>query len=450
MNEPLQRYLSDMTHLVKNQWPLASRVWPGLDYTDVNLLLISVNHKDGQPRYWSLTIHGMRQVTAGELGQVSQPAVDNFAIEKVMGKKGVIITLDSTRPAESPETLFRLATHELVHGWFQPDIASLSPSQSRNSRYPLDYRPRLYRFMVIKNLQQAARQPQETLHLCQARYWFNKWQTEYQEEYQRIKVFDILEGSAFYIEQMIVALKKETNLLQAGASLSSGFNITPAEDLTLDSESYILGDVAGVLLDKRLPQWKSTFYTNQVPPAELLLNTLTDCNIEQVTSAYEGLFQKNVKRENQRLFNDFTIVDEVLNNAGIPLLRLDAAMQQGGFTSKGFYTFKGQDVILAMSAKYSSSAGHLQIMNTNVLDHDTSISVPLPASTELKNDTLVLNTSKLKGEIRVRAERDGKNRIIYVPDNPEAQRQASVLPSPDEPYLSTSFFNHDNPGALHD
>lgn len=415
LNPPLQNYLEGVSQLVKSQWPQVIRIWPKMDYTKTNLLIISINHNDGIARYWLINVNGLREVTADEIGPLPQPAVENYAIAKILGRNGVIITLDSKKLPKRHEDIFRLATHELVHGWYQAEIKPPAGADSRHTPYPLDYRPRLYRYMAIRSLQQAVRQPKESFHLCYAKYWFDKWQHEYKDEYQKIKNTDISEGSASYIENMSVVIEKDKTLQQVQNKLLPILNTTPDQTSSLDDESYLLGDVAGVLLDVYQPQWKHTFYQNAIPPAELLLRNVTGCNIHSVTSPFESIFRKKTEQENQQLSHDFMTIADVIRNPAIPFLRLDVRKEQGSSTNKGFYDFFGHKIALAYTAKYQGKNWHVQLKEQNILELSSSILIPLPAGTVAKNSILILNHPKLKGSFKVKSERDSEKRLIYTP-----------------------------------
>lgn len=416
MTPSLQNYLDGVSQLVKSQWPEVIRIWPNMDYTQNNLLIISINHKDDIPRYWLINVNGLRELAANETGTVPQPAVENYAIAKIQGRNGVIITVDSQKLPKSHEDTFRMATHELVHGWYQTEIKPALSIDSRHTPYPLDYRPRLYRYMIIRSLQQAVRQPQDAFHLCYAKFWYEKWQQEYKNEYLRIKNTDISEGSASYIENMSVVIEKDKTLVQIQHKLLPMLNTTPDEESSADGESYQLGDAAGVLLDTYQPLWKKTFYRDDIPPAEVLLNNITGCNIRSATSPFESLFRQKTEQANKQLSHDFRTIAEVLRNPSIPLLRLDVRNELGSSSNKGFYQFNGYDVTLAHTATYQGKNWKVQLKETNVFDLNSSIAVPLPAATVLKNNTLTLNHLNIKGELKVKTERARNNRLIYIPD----------------------------------
>lgn len=413
MNDPLHDYILGVTRLVHTQWPLMYKIWPELNYRNINLLLVSINHGNNIPLYWLININGWRQVSADEVGKFIPPNVENFSFRKILGRDGIVITIDSKKLPQSQDAIFRLATHELVHYLFQKAVHLDTEAENRDTPYPLDYRPRLYRFMTIRSLQQAVHNPKQTIYLCHAKYWFDKWRNEFGNEYRRIKTTDIVEGSASYIEMMSVVVEKNKNLAQLRETLLPEFRITPDAVLSLDDESYLLGAAAGVLLDSHRPAWKKTFYRDNVTPAELLLNGVKDCQMSFVTSSFENVIRLKVAQENERLAKLFVTIDRAISNPDIPWLRLESSYQQGSMSNEGFYRLKNRSVILRMTAKYRGKAGYVTVDKFSAIDDGQSVLIPISPAASVDNGLLTLNTPRLEGALRVKAHRDADGRLVY-------------------------------------
>lgn len=180
------------------------------------------------------------------------------------------IPFDPTTYACDKLTLFY---HESFHAyvqegknrWIEPEKDPDGES-SRQQVFPVVYNSRIYRKLMILSLVNALNDnSQKTASYSRAKYWLNKFNTEFANEVKRVKYTDIHEGTAEYFGRTIVnKLYPKYPLIQHydGSALA----------VPVDKEAYMLSTAINLAVrDGRKDEVLSSFENGQSSPIEILL-----------------------------------------------------------------------------------------------------------------------------------------------------------------------------------
>lgn len=257
---------------IQRHWPHMAQVWPGLDYDRHNLILFVIDDDNQVQQAWQISTQATNQLTSEEYANLAVPQDGGFEKLDFAGQPSISASLSQRSLATTnPEEFYRFITHELVHLYYQAQADQSMGETSRSQQYPVEIEPRLYRQMIYQNLIKAYREPDKQAdHLGRARYWHDLWKAKYPEEYRTIKAIDIAEATARYIENISAFIGQQTSpdefLDKASQAIETDQLYTEAS-----AESYELGYVAGLILDRTQPDWKQTFYQQNVSVDEWLL-----------------------------------------------------------------------------------------------------------------------------------------------------------------------------------
>lgn len=264
-------YAAQVQAAVAKVWPKMDQVWPGSGFAGMYLLL--TNGSD----YWVIHAGGLEKRPYAEAPERIRVGLDSaFAAVSYQGHPAIAIRQVDVLPNGAVPSVFGFATHEAFHLYVQPTwpIRPSSRNGQRALDYPLNPTPRLYRRLIFEGMLASLNGGEG---LGAARYWLERWKREFPAEAERIRFADTVEGTAEYVETLAYVyatlgpnptaeeVRRET-LEQVRGSLDRRDRFA-----ALDSESYPLGALAGLLLDTLRPDWKATLAGEPRPPAELLL-----------------------------------------------------------------------------------------------------------------------------------------------------------------------------------
>lgn len=275
---------------VKHIFAATSRAWPELEKTwnttaFRNIRLIVADSHDA----WAVDSKNLIKIPYSEVQQ-RHLAVEYMNYQEIQwpdGRPTIYVSMGPSLPEEEkarfrsekkpvPE-LFNVATHEAFHYFVQADAweRGAQSTYTRATTYPVQATPRFYRNNIIRALYASLQG--DPAGLGHARYWSNLWKERYHDEASRIRQTDVEEGSARYIEiaAEIIAqgihfntpefqhavtdkIKDEANIVYTSA----------------DSESYIIGALAGFILNTRNVEWQSDVEQG-IPPLDILLKDVT-------------------------------------------------------------------------------------------------------------------------------------------------------------------------------
>lgn len=238
------------------------RVWPGMNWSTTGAVFVSADLR----KAWFIT-QGLKAPVSIGMSREFQN-VSEFKIATYRGKTVAIVNLDKYFQ-ENISMPTALAVHELFHavgqaGWKMP-------AQKRGDFFPLDAKPRVARAMILAEFQKYS--SGDLNALGRAAYWFNIWKAEAPDELRFTT--DGREGTAKYVERIALELGRYGCSANIVLPLEQWVGEqSPINYFGLDAEGYVLGAVAGILLDRSGVEWK-TAVKQGASPLDLLLNTVT-------------------------------------------------------------------------------------------------------------------------------------------------------------------------------
>lgn len=152
--------------------------------------------------------------------------------------------------------------HESFHFYIQGKDWGNPESKDRDQVYPIDFGPRTYRvlanLMLIRAFDNYSDAAKRADYYGRAKYWHEKYNSEFGDEFKRISLNDINEGTAnFFGKAVIHSVYPNWQPFERLAN--------EALATTIDGESYSLGAVAIALLQKegRLSESVAKFKENK-------------------------------------------------------------------------------------------------------------------------------------------------------------------------------------------
>lgn len=416
---PFLKLVEGVKEHVIMRWPLINTIWPGSDYTRHNLVLFYVDEQEAVQQAWLINTQEARPLSDSETRGLTVPQPGGYAMAKVLSAPSLVMSVDDfslSQPDAVSET-FRTATHELVHFYHQPSAQSQGEG-SRAQSYPLQAAPRLYRQMVYQNLIMAAENPAERERaLQQARYWQDRWQTEFPQEIKDIRTTDIAEGTAKYIENLGFVIQKDMDqktLWQKAGALIERDALFPSSD----AESYDLGFVACLLLDQTKPGWQADFYQQGKTPVDALLQGFAPLQQEAPLEISKKVTAE-IDAINQEAQEDMKDVIKARQDSSIPWLELDVTDTQNSNESRANFLLGQDDVLTGFGAQYRVQGVSLRLKGVSVVttvkeDGSLLFSLPLTQPHVVKDGHLSVNTDQAQAENLLVTQRQEEGRLVYA------------------------------------
>ena len=272
---------------VKLMHPKMKEVWPGDDVLSedkFNLMMVRFTKEDlSDIRMFLVNAQAKNEIPNAPQVAATNPVVKK-AIEEMVsrgyekseydGKPVTYVSYCDPSPKEREKykkylndaqsiALDHIDTfyHESFHFYIQGKDWGNPESKDRDQVYPIDFGPRTYRvlanLMLIRAFDNFNNKALRDEYYGRAKYWHEKYNSEFVDEFKRISLNDINEGTANFFGKAVIH------------SIFS--NWQPFERLanealatTIDGESYSLGAVAIALLQKegRLSESVAKFKEN--------------------------------------------------------------------------------------------------------------------------------------------------------------------------------------------
>lgn len=411
-------FVNEIDDLIKKHWPLMDELWPGADYTKHNLLLLHIDDELSIQEAWLLGTEEKRQLSESEYENIPAPQPGGFTDMSFEDKQSIAISVDDQDIARQGEAkdIYKTATHELVHFYHQSDQPWDQEGSSRAQIYPIDVTPRLYRQMIFQNMIRAFEKPeQQDDYLGKAKYWQEKWHNEYPDERKAIHSTDIAEGTARYMEYMGALIGdapagSERDKLAAEAIMRDDIFASA------DGESYELGYVAGLLLDRVKPNWKDDFYASNKTLDEMLLE-----DVEAVSEPMDEEIQQRVTNEletiNEEVGEELSNIEKAQKDSSIPWLKIDTTDTSGSFMATGNYQFGDDDVLTTFTSQYRAGDGSINLRGISVASWYTMerdfLMVPLTMVHTLENGVLNVESEQLEVKNVAITKGEEEGRIMY-------------------------------------
>ncbi|HHU08534.1 MAG TPA: hypothetical protein GXZ60_00695 [Intrasporangiaceae bacterium] len=347
--------------LIARHWPHLHSAWPDVDYTRHALVLAQLGDDGTVADAWLADTTQTRRLTPSETAALTVPEPGGYAAATVDGRPSVVMTMDSE---DGPETgdgsiTYRIATHELVHFYYQDQIPQTEPS-GRTQGYPIDATPRLYRAMLYRNLIAAYDDPANAdVSLRRAKYWHEKWQAEYPDEARDFRDPDIAEGTARYIEILGTVVGDSVPGAQRDKRL--GEAIPRDETFTsAEGESYELGLVAGLLLDRTTPTWKDGFLTRGTTLVDELLAGFSALP-QEPDPQVQAEITRIVAEVNEQAATELADILRARTDTTVPMLKVVISDVEGSFQSTGQLMVGEDDVATGMVVRYDAGGGTIDL-----------------------------------------------------------------------------------------
>lgn len=276
------RFATSVFFKVLKQCP--ERIWPGVDWAGQRFIFTAPS----AGRAWILDESASNKMTSLSIGTLPRELLtDSFSITK----SAVSVNLDEF--SEDPTEPMRVAVHELFHKLGQGDWKLRA--NPRSPIFPFDPRPRIARAQLLAALKEHAVGKTD---LGAAAFWFRSWQRRYPEE--NAASTDQNEGTARYTERRLLAL----NQLGCGATTQQLWNYDLEwinrsylnSDRGLTIEGYVLGAVAGLILDSRGEPWKPRMAEGR-SPLDVLLGSHSETAVKGDPNI-DGMVTRAIKNIN--------------------------------------------------------------------------------------------------------------------------------------------------------
>lgn len=329
-NEPIDYRKANQTvaeMILNTVGGCGERIWPGYDLKNLNIVF----YDSTSPELMALSMKENKifSIKSSELpDRVSQGMYSFFSIgEQSWMSINNVENTDSDLPRTFEEIVndtYRLAIHEGFHEAMQNQKDWKYGSGSRGTFVPIRWEPRYYRHMIYENLSSAYLNKADTLlSLQRAKYWFEKWKTEFPEEVE--STTDGYEGSAQYVD--MVAMGLVTISCKASESELHNYMINKMPEIfmgidsamqgfyfMLDSEGYVLGSMAALLLRKLNadPAWHNEL-AEATSPVEILLSNIEEKfeDVNEVTKIkFVETHYKEQKKVDEQLSETYKAISE--------------------------------------------------------------------------------------------------------------------------------------------
>lgn len=417
-SKSVEEFVENVGNLVKTNWPHMDKVWPGYNYNDHNFVLFYLDDEGENVKdAWLLSSTGTRKLEEKEFSGITPPSPGGYSQIKFEGKESIAMSIDDfeINQEDSVGQLYRTATHELVHFNYQDKIV-LDGESNRYQVFPIDKEPRLVRRMLFTRLIEAFENPDnEDEYLGKAKFWLDKYNTEHKEEANMIRATDIAEATARYSENLSMVIGK--NLSPEEQTKEVEKDIMRTEIFTsADTESYELGYVAALVLDRKSPDWKNNFYETGKNVEEVLLENVKPIE-DTVDSKIEDELSKEINTVNEEVEKALENVISSIKDKSVPYLHIDTTDRASSFTAESMHQYDGTNALSKYSNRFETQGKTINIKSTSVLDANDetneAIRVPLTMEHEVKDGVLTVNSENLKVDgVKVEtSQEDG--RIIY-------------------------------------
>lgn len=411
--------------LLKQHASTSEEVWQGYDLTKHNIIVFELDDTSGETlNAWSISNEKKTTLEEEQIKNLNAPSIGGFAPLSFDGIESIALsfskaTLPYLNTVMNNNYIYEVATHELYHLYHDPieNYQLLEGEEvERYTVFPKDALPRVYRKMIYDNLVLAYENPtEESLYLGKAKYWNEIWKVEYSSEYNQSKVIDIAEGKARYIQNMLcVDLENDPDISSTIKSMMIKDH-NPFD--SIDSESYELGYLSGVILDRINPNWKSEISENPERPLELLLENIESIKDEdKVFTSILKKAEKETAKENKIIKSKLSDIDLAQQSIDVPFLRISGDFMNGSFKTSDFIGYDDSVISLNFSAGFQSGKEKIELKDVSVYimeSEDNTYILPLTMKYTIDNGYILFNDTKVSGNVKVQESRDTEGRLVY-------------------------------------
>ncbi len=409
---------------IKAHWPHMNKVWPTYQYDNHNLILFRLTDDGNVAEAVLLNTKEQRKLKKSEYKNITPPQDGGYEEIKFDGKPSLAmsVTQKSVDEKNSVDTFYRVATHEFVHFYYQNEAMVGVNGENRSQSFPIEKAPRLYRQMIYQNLIKAYDNPsQEQDYLGKAKYWLEKWQTEFPNEYQSIKSTDIAESIARYSDNLSTFVEADTTAAQIYKNADKDIKRNELF-YSADAESYEIGFVAALILDQNTPDWKASFYQEKMTVEEKLLKDLPSM-AEEMNAEIEAKVSASIEEYNTEVLSSIQDIIDAKKDKGVPYLKIDVTNSTSSMIAEEIITYEEEQITIGYSNQFAVGKKSIVIDNANVyerIDDDGNLFlyIPLQMPYELNSEVLTVASEKLEVDgIKVSAYEENGRTIYFVKAN---------------------------------
>lgn len=426
----VEEYVDNAFKMLIKHGPMSNEIWDGYDVNNKNILVAERdNDTDKVLRAWKLTTTDKRDLTKSEINEIQFPTVGGYNKVNFENKQGITLSISqkmlSIFSFMDFNYLYEVAVHEMYHFYGDDmkkyDELSLDSQDNldRYTKFPKESSPRVYRKMVYDNLVLAYENPSEQkLYLGKAKYWNEKWKKGYPEEYRQSSVTDIGEGKARYIEYLMCIDYKGISKEERINSIKSIFNKDIEVLDGVDSESYELGFVSGVLLDNIKPDWKKEIDNQPQRPVEMLLKDIEV--VKDDSDHFDKVSKKansQMEKSNKEIEEKITNIENAESDKNIPLLQLKGSSMDGSFSTTDFIEYKGKIIVVDFGATFKVTDGIAKINEVSSYlsnEEDNVYNLPLTMKYKIENNRLIINEKGVSVDAKVKEVKNKDGRKLYI------------------------------------
>ncbi|WP_253812335.1 hypothetical protein [Treponema vincentii] len=364
-----------------------------------------------------MNVNENRSLRKKEYENITPPNPEGYDQIQFQAKPSIVMSVDDAvmKAEDSVNELYKTATHEMVHFYYQKDVQT-SAESSRSQIYPIEREPRILRRMIYTRLIQAFEKPdRQDEYLGKAKFRLDKYNDEYKSEADRIRATDIAEATARYTENFGMFIGK--NLSQEDIRKEADKFIRKEQIfIAADKESYEIGYVAGLILDEKNQNWKENFYATGKGIPEVLLANVTPIP-DEPDKKIEDNITKKVNSTNKADADKLKDVITAKDNTDIPLLHLDVSKASKSFYAESMYRYQNLSVMAGYSSTFTVKGKNVEIKDTAIIsgyeEEHQYVRIPLTMKYDSKGGILTIDSPSLKADgIQVKTSKEN-GRIIY-------------------------------------
>jgi len=227
---------------------------------------------------------------------------------------------------------------------------------SRGYKYPENWEPRYFRQQIIQSLR-AELSNDKKRYLVGAMFWKSRLEQLYPDDIKRTHRLDIMEGTAQFVGKLGLALATigcgatDQQLLANAAS-----SLAASSDLELQNESYQLGLLTGILLEKgKVVGWRERVVRGETPLDILLAGT--QAHKARDDSSLKDKVRQYYESKNSEVQTVIAAYKRDLDSPGFYRLAIPADWMIGSFLTDGpFITIdffgKHLELVSGMTCKF--------------------------------------------------------------------------------------------------
>ncbi len=302
------------------------RLWPGVKWQ--NFAVTLEDHEKSYAVVWNQ--HPPTEGVAVARVKIVPPS-DVLALDPGIFKSDLTGIVVSRFPDDTWQRLIEIAVHETFHKVQETQMGLTNGS--RSYKYPENWEPRYLRQQIIHSLRNELSNDKKGF-LASAMFWNLKLVQLYPDDIKRTRGLDIMEGTAKFVGKLVVSLAtvgctaSDRQLLANAAPSETSLN------LELQDESYQLGLLAGLLLEKKkVVGWRERVVRGETPLNVLLAGTQARKEKDDVSLKDE--VKQYYQSKNSEVQTVIGVYKRDLDSPNFSRLAIPADWMIGSFLSVG-------------------------------------------------------------------------------------------------------------------